>query len=134
MHTWHDDNIQSMHRTDTLTTQLNHLASWAWWLSVRLQTEWLWVQISLMSVKLQIWRLFRARSEFINIQATIECRFTLKRVSDMIITYGQMHRTDKFSQHSSIIWPVWINKWVFVYNLSGCGFKSRCYNISFWMF
>ena len=39
----------------------------------------------------------------------IECGFTLKRVRDMIITYSQMHRTDKFSQHSSIIWPAWLN-------------------------
>ena len=28
---------------------------------------------------------------------------------DSIITYSQMHRTDKYSQHSSIIWPVWVN-------------------------
>ena len=40
---------------------------------------------------------------FLEIQATIECRFTLKRVRDMIRTYGQMHRTDNYSQHSSII-------------------------------
>ena len=33
----------------------------------------------------------------------IECRFTLKRVRDMMKTYSQMHRTDKDSQHSSII-------------------------------
>ena len=37
-----------------------------------------------------------------------------------------MHRTDKYSQHSSIIWPVWLNGSVFVYELSGCGFESRC--------
>ena len=43
------------------------------------------------------------------IQATIECGFTLKRVRDMIRTYSQMHRTDKYSQHSSIVWPVWLN-------------------------
>ena len=47
--------------------------------------------------------------EFLDIQATIECGFTLKRVRDMIKTYSQMHRTDKYSQHSSIIWPVWLN-------------------------
>ena len=41
--------------------------------------------------------------EFLDIQATIECGFTLKRVRDMIRTYSQMHRTDKYSQHSSII-------------------------------
>ena len=39
----------------------------------------------------------------------IECGFTLKRVRDMIRIYSQMHRTDKYSQHSSIIWPVWLN-------------------------
>ena len=32
-----------------------------------------------------------------------ECGFNLKRVRDMIRTYSQMHRTDKYSQHSSII-------------------------------
>ena len=35
-------------------------------------------------------------------------------------TYGQMHLTDKYSEHSSII------GWVFVYELSGSGFKSTC--------
>ena len=41
--------------------------------------------------------------EFLDIQATIECGFTLKRERDMIKTYSQMHGTDKYSQHSSII-------------------------------
>ena len=41
-----------------------------------------------------------------DIQATIECRLTLKRVRDIIRTYSQMHRTEKYSQLSSIIWPV----------------------------
>ena len=37
----------------------------------------------------------KARSkEFLDIQATIECRLTLKYVQDMIITYCQMHRTE----------------------------------------
>ena len=47
--------------------------------------------------------------EFLDIQATVECGFTLTLVHDMIKTYNQMHRTDKYSQHSSIIWPVWLN-------------------------
>ena len=34
-----------------------------------------------------------------------------------------MHHTDKYSQHSSVIWPVWLNDWVFDYELSGCGFE-----------
>ena len=25
-----------------------------------------------------------------------------------MITYSQMNHTDKYSQHSSIIWPVWL--------------------------
>ena len=64
--------------------------------------------------------------EFVDIQATIECGFTLKCVCDMIRTYSQMHCTDKYWQHSLIIWPVWLNGWVFVYELSTCGFESSC--------
>ena len=104
--------------------------SLAKWLSVRLQTKWMWVGITLLPLKLQIWRLLRARS-FLAIKQTIECGFTLKPVRDIIITYSQMHRTDKYLQHSSIIWPVWLNGWVFVYELSGCGFESRCYHLNF---
>ena len=52
--------------------------------------------------------------------------FTLKHIHDMIRTYIQMHHADKCSQHSSIILPVWLNGWVFVYELSSCGFKSSC--------
>ena len=37
-----------------------------------------------------------------------------------------MSQTDKCSQHSSIISPVWLNGWMFVYKLSGCGFASLC--------
>ena len=34
-----------------LATELNHLANLAKWLSVRLQTKWLWVRITLLSLK-----------------------------------------------------------------------------------
>ena len=47
------------------------------------------------------------------------------RMCDMIRTYSQMHLTDKYLQHSSIIWPVWLNGWVFLYKLVGCGFNPR---------
>ena len=47
--------------------------------------------------------------ELLDIQATIECGFTLIHVRDMIKIYNQMHRTDKYSQHSSVIYPVWLN-------------------------
>ena len=49
----------------------------------------------------------------------------------MIRTYSQRHRTDKYSQHSSIIWPIWLNGWVFVYELSGCTFESSCSHLNF---
>ena len=69
--------------------------------------------------------------EFLDIHATIECGFTLKRILDMTRTYSQMHRTGNYSQHSSIIWPVWLDGWTFVYELSGCGFKSSCSRLPF---
>ena len=63
--------------------------------------------------------------EFFDIQATIECGFTLKRVRDMIKTYYHMHRTDKYSQHSSSFGQFG-QIVVFVYELSDCGFESSC--------
>ena len=33
--------------------------------------------------------------EFLDIHATAECRFTLKRIWDMIRTHSQMHHADK---------------------------------------
>ena len=45
-----------------LTTQLNHIASLAKWLSVRLRTTQLWVLIPLQPLKLPISRLFGASS------------------------------------------------------------------------
>ena len=45
-------------------------------------------------------------------------------------TYQHEHtHTVKCTLHlssSSIIWPVWVNDWVFVYELSGCGVESCC--------
>ena len=64
------------------------------------------------------------------LRQTIECGFNLKLIRDIIITYSQMHCTDKYLQNNSIIWPVWLNDWVFVYKLSGCGFKFRCSHVS----
>ena len=55
----------------------------------------------------------------------------LKHIRDMIRTYTQMYRIDNYSQHSLIIWPVWLNGWVFVYELSGCRFESRCSHLNF---
>ena len=41
-----------------------------------------------------------------------------------------MHHTNKYSRHSSILWSVWLNDGVFVYELSGCGFESSCRHLS----
>ena len=41
-----------------------------------------------------------------------------------------MHLTDKYSQHSLTIWPVLLNGWVLVYELSVCGFESRYYHLN----
>ena len=41
--------------------------------------------------------------EFLDIQATIECRFTLKRVRDITRRYTQMRCRDKYSEHTSVI-------------------------------
>ena len=57
-----------------------------------------------------------------------------KRVRDMIRTYSQMHRTNMYSQHSSITKkgrPVWLNGWVCLDELSGCGFESSCSDLNF---
>ena len=64
--------------------------------------------------------------ESLDIQEFIECGFSLKRVSDLIRKYSQMHRTYKYSQRSSIIWTVWLHESVFVYKLDGCRFESSC--------
>ena len=103
------------------------LASLAKSLSVRLRTKWLWVRIPLQPIK--TWDISPVWSK--EFQATIESGFTLKHVRDMIRTCTQMHHTDKYSQHSSVIWPVWLNGLVFVDELSGCGFKSRWSHLNF---
>ena len=72
---------------------MNHLASFAKWLSVRLQSNWLWNLIQLPSLKLQIWLLFRARSS-LEFGKTKDSVFTLKIVRELIITYRQVHCTD----------------------------------------
>ena len=58
-------------------------------------------------------------------------RFTAKRVPDMRRTYNQMYRTDKYAQHSSIIWPVGLNCQVFIYELSMREFDSSCIHLNY---
>ena len=69
--------------------------------------------------------------ELLDIPTKTKCRFTLKRVRDMIRTYKQMHRPEKYPQLSSIVSSVWPNGWVVVYKLSGCKLKSCCSHLNF---
>ena len=63
--------------------------------------------------------------------ATTEWGFTFKFVRDMTRTYSQMESADEYSQHSSIIWSVWSNRCVFIYELSGSGFESSYSHLNF---
>ena len=71
------------------------------------------------SIKLFVWKQPYVVIPWKCIPKKIKILKSIKRLTD-----SQMHRADKHSQDSSIIWPVWLNGWVFVYQLSGCGFES----------
>ena len=57
-----NNHIINIVKCTVLTTYLNHLASMAKWLSVRLWIKWLWVRAQLQSLKLQVSHLLQARS------------------------------------------------------------------------
>ena len=92
-----DCNWTQTHNHLVLKQTLNHLTK----LYLHLWTKWLWVQVQLQSLKLHISHLLQAKSSLAFKQ--LECRFSLKRVRDMMRTHNQMHRTDKYSKCSSII-------------------------------
>ena len=62
--------------------------------------------------------------EFLDIHATIECEFILKRARDITRTYSQMHCKDRYSHLTSIIWWIRPNSWDFIYELRDFGFQS----------
>ena len=105
---------------------------WAVWLMVEcLFTDLFVVGLSPVAVISATDFVAVSRKEFLCLQSTTECGFTLKLVQTMTRRYSEMHRTDKCSQHSSVIWQVWLNGWVFAYKLSGCGFVSSCSHLNF---
>ena len=68
--------------------------------------------IPLQSLKLHKSGLFQARSSLTFRQLHTKCRLTLCdmiHVCDMIQKDSKLHHTDKYSQHSLIIWPIWLN-------------------------
>ena len=76
--------------------------------SVRLLTKWLWVRIPLLSLKLQIWRLPRARSS-LTFRLTIEWGFTLKSVRDMIMTYSHFCVFIVNFELVNVGWETWLD-------------------------
>ena len=129
-HLAHKQKLNYLAKLATWLNGLSVLSVLAKWLSVGLWTKWLWVQVQLQSLKFQISRLVPVRSSltFRHLQS---CGFPLKHVRDTMRTHSQMHRTDKYSQHSSIILPVWLNGWVFIYELSDCRIELRCCHLKF---
>ena len=71
------------------------------------------------------------KKDLLSIQATRECGFTLKCVCNMIRRYSSMHGIDKYSQHSSLIWAIWLSNWAFIFELYDCGFESRSSHLKF---
>lgn len=49
----------------------------------------------------------------------------------MIKVQESMYLTDKNSQNSSVVWPVWLISWVFLYEISSCVFQSHCIHLVF---
>ena len=49
--------------------------------------------------------------------------FSKKKTNEEIETFEELRKTE--------FWPVWLNSLVFVYELSGCGFESRCSHLNF---
>ena len=120
-HTWHK-NIQSMHRTDKYP-QHNSII-WPVWLN-----GWVFVyELSGCGFKSTCSHLnFRFRACFGQGVPWHSGNYRVWIHSETCKWHDKsIHHSDKYSQHSSIIWPVWLNGWVFIYKLSGCGFKSSC--------
>ena len=103
------------------------IKTYSQWLSVPLWTKWLWIRVQMQSLKLQYLHLLWAKSPLTFGYYRVD---SLKRVREMIKIYTQMHRTDNYSQHSSMIMPLWPSDWVFIYELSGCGFESSCSHLN----
>ena len=64
--------------------------------------------------------------EFLDIHPIKECRFTLN-----VYKTQSIYHKNKYSHHRSIIWTVWLNRWVFDYEVSGCSFEFCCSHLNF---
>ena len=93
---------------------------------VRLRTKCLWVRVQLQSLKLRFCTCFvqRIPSDSRNYKVWIHSEKGTWHDKNM-------QWKDNHSQHSLIIWPVWLIGWVFNYELSGCGFKPSSSHLNF---
>ena len=97
-----------MHRTDKYSQHslINHLASLANGLAFVYELSGCGFEFSWSHVNFRYHAFF---DQGVSCHSgNYRCGFTPKRILDMI-TYNQMHRTDNYSQHSSTIWPDWLN-------------------------
>ena len=109
---------------------LNQLASLAKWLSVCLETRWFCVPFQLLLLKLYILHPLRATLSLI-----FRPLQSVDSLWNMYVTW-QEHKvkiagTNKCSQHSPVIWPVWLNGWVFIYDVSVFELESSCTKLNF---
>ena len=59
------------------------------------------------------------------------CKRTLSHLAKLTKWFSCFVSTYLHSRHSSVFWPLWLHGWVFVYELSGCRFESRCCHSDF---
>ena len=71
-------------------------------------------------------------SEWIYTLYLPECHETpcLKQARYLSLNDSNENRNYNYLVHNLIILPVWLNGWVFVYELSSCGFETRCCHLS----
>ena len=118
-----DKSIQSKARYRyVLRTHLNHLASLANWLSLRLPANWLWVRVHFQLLTFQILHLLRARSSLTFRQLQIVDSLWnkyMRRQEDTIKCTVQISTQNT----AQLFWPVRRTRWVFVFELSNSGFQ-----------
>ena len=104
------------------------------WLIVCLWTKWLWVQVQLQSLKLQISCLLQAKSSltFRQLQSVDSLWNTYMTWQEHTVKCNiqiSIHNTAQ--SFGKTVRSVWLNGWVFIYEISGCGLKSCCSHSNF---
>ena len=115
----------------TAQIRFHNTAQWfgslAKWLSVRLWSSGCGFKSTCSHLNFRFHTCFKQRVRWHSGNYSVD---SLWNASEMTRTYSQMHHTDKCSQHSPIIWPVWLNGWVFLSKLSGFAFMSSCSHLN----